>query len=131
MAALLILANPAIRAKAKHWIDKADDYSRVTFEGPKRTSDQNSKLWALLTDIASQTLYHGLRLKPEDYKLIFMSALNSETRIVPNLDGNGFVNLGRSTSRLSKADFSDLIELIMAYGAREGVVFSEPERVMA
>lgn len=128
MPALLILANQSIRDKAKHWIDRAPVNARVSFDGPKRSLEQNNKLWAVLTDIADQKLYHGLKLLPGDYKLIFMQVLNSEVRIVPNLDGNGFVNLGRSTSKLSKAEFSDLLEIITAWAAKEGVVFSEPAR---
>jgi hypothetical protein len=44
---------------------------------------------------------------------------------VPNIDGTGFVNLGRSSSDLSKQEFIDLIELITAFGAQHGVVFSD------
>ena len=41
------------------------------------------------------------------------------------LDGNGFVNLGRSSSDLSKGEMSDLMELIAAFGAKHGVVFKD------
>jgi len=46
--------------------------------------------------------------------------------MVPNIDGSGFVNLGRSSSDLSKAEMTDLIEIIHAFGANHGVVFHEP-----
>jgi len=46
--------------------------------------------------------------------------------MVPNIDGNGFVNLGRSSSDLSKAEMTDLIDLIHAFGANHGVTFQEP-----
>jgi hypothetical protein len=52
--------------------------------------------------------------------------MKREVRMVPNLDGNGFVSLGRSSSDLSKDEMGDLLELIHAFGARHGVVFSEP-----
>ncbi len=45
--------------------------------------------------------------------------------MVPNLDGTGFVNLGRSSSDLSKSEMSDLIELIHAFGANHGVKFQD------
>jgi hypothetical protein len=48
--------------------------------------------------------------------------------MVPNIDGNGFINLGRSSSDLSKAEFSDLIEIIFAFGAKHGVVFAEDRK---
>jgi len=46
---------------------------------------------------------------------------------VPNLENNGFVNLSTSSSRLSKAQFSDLIELIYKFGAERGVEWTEPK----
>jgi hypothetical protein len=45
--------------------------------------------------------------------------------MVPNLDGNGFTNLGRSSSDLSREEMADLIEIINEWGARHDVVFSQ------
>jgi hypothetical protein len=98
--------------------------TRIEVKAAKRTTSQNSRLWAMLTDVAEQVLWHGQRLRPDDFKLIFLDALKRELRIVPNLDGNGFVNIGRSSSDLTKAEHSDLMELIAAWGAEHGVVFS-------
>jgi hypothetical protein len=52
-----------------------------------------------------------------------LDGLKRELRLVPNMAGNGFVNLGRSSSDLSKGEFSDLMELIAAFGAEHGVAF--------
>ena len=123
--ATLVLANDWFRKKAIHWVEKAPVGTRVEFKGPQRTVDQNSLLWACLTDIAQQKDWHGVRLSTEDWKLLFMDALNREMRMVPNLDGNGFVNLGRSSSRLSKAEMSELLDLMFAWGAQNGVTFTE------
>lgn len=135
--ALLVLYGTADKAKAIRWIDISQPGTRVTFQGPKRSLDQNSKLWASLTDIATQVKWHGVRLTADDWKLIFLDALKREMRLVPNLDGTAFVNLGRSSSELSKAEFSELIELIIAWGVQHGVVFhdhvaqAEPEKADA
>jgi hypothetical protein len=51
----------------------------------------------------------------------------SGLRIVPNLDNTGFVNLGTSSSDLSKDEMSELIELILAFGANHNVELHEPE----
>lgn len=67
-----------------------------------------------------------MKLSPDDWKLIFMDALNQEMRLVPNLNGNGFINLGRSSSRLTKSEMSDLQELIAEFGARNEVEFADP-----
>jgi hypothetical protein len=129
--ATLILNSPAARQKACHWAQIAPAGTRVEFKAMKRSTEQNAKMWACLTDIAAQLVWHGVKLSPDDWKLVFLDALKREVRIVPNIDGNGFVNLGRSSSDLSKGEMSDLLEIIHAFGAKHGVVFSEPEQVAA
>ena len=57
-------------------------------------------------------------------------ALKRELRMVPNLDGNGFVQLGRSSSDLTKDEMSGLLALIHAFGAQHGVLFND-ERIAA
>ena len=81
----------------------------------------------MLSDVAAQVPWHGIRLSAEDYKLLFLDALKREVRMVPNLDGNGFVSLGRSSSDLSKAEMGDLMTLIEMFGAKHGVKFHEQE----
>lgn len=122
--AVLVLANDDIRAKAKRWIDGVPKDSRVTFQPPRRTNPQNAKWFAMLTEISQQKRHHGLRLSPEDWRLLFLDAWRREVRIVPNLDGDGIVSLGGS-SKLSTEEFSELIEVTAAWGARNGVAFSQ------
>jgi hypothetical protein len=125
--ALLVLSSPDVRERGINWIRKAPLGTRVEYKAPKRSLPQNDRLWASLTDVATQVRWHGLKLSPDDWKLIFLDALKRELRMVPNIDGNGFVSLGRSSSDLSKAEFSDLIELIHQFGASHNVVFHDPE----
>lgn len=84
-------------------------------------------MWAMLTEVSVQLPWHGQKLRPDDWKLIFLDALKRELRIVPNIDGTGFVNLGRSSSDLSKEEMGELIELISAFGAEHSVAFREME----
>lgn len=129
--------SPGNRDTAIQWLDKAiangdagSWWSMVITD--TRTDEQNRKLWPMLSDVARQVEWFGQRLSKEDWKLIFLAALNRETRIVPNLENSGFVNLSTSSSRLSKGQFVDLIELIYAFGSERGVVWSEPtERAAA
>lgn len=123
--AVLVLSSPDVRQRAAHWASKVPDGTRVEFKAPKRSLEQNAKLWAMLTDVASQVKWHGLRLSADDWKLIFLDALKRELRMVPNLEGNGFVSLGRSSSDLSKQEMTDLIDLISAFGVNHGVVFHD------
>ena len=126
--ALLVLANDIFRQRAIDWIRKAPKDTRVEFKDPKRTLDQNSRMWAMLTDVSTQVVWHGVKLSPDDWKLVFLDGLKRELRLVPNIDGNGFVNLGRSSSDLSKEEMADLFELMEAFGATHGVEFHDPKQ---
>lgn len=129
--ALVILNFTADREKAVAWVRAAPPGTRVEFKASKRSIPQNDRMWAMLTDLAEQIKWHGVRLTPSDWKMIFLDALKREMRIVPNLDGTGFVNLARSSSDLSKDEMTDLIELIFEFGSRHGVVFHEPRTMAA
>lgn len=123
--ATLILCRDDLREKAIRWIRQAPKNTRVEFKGPKRTIPQNDRMWAMLTDVADQMKWHGLKLSADDWKLVFLDSLKREVRMVPNIDGNGFVNLGRSSSDLAVSEMGDLMELISAFGANHGVVFHD------
>lgn len=122
---IVTLNSNADRRKASDWIFSAPPATRVEFKQAKRTVDQNAKMWAALTDIAQQVEWHGMKLRTGDWKFIFMDALNRERRMVPNIDGTGFVPLYKSTSDLSKSEMSDLIELILMFGAKHNVEFKD------
>ena len=89
----------------------------------KRSDEQNRRLWAMLTDVSKQVVWHGQKLTPDDWKHIFSASLKKQ-RAVPGLDG-GFVVLGLSTSKMTKGEMSELQELISAFGAERGVAFNE------
>lgn len=127
--AALVLNTEGERRRAAKWVAQAPTGTRVEFKQAKRTIPQNDRMWAMLTDVATQLPWHGIKLSPDDWKLIFLDALKRELRMVPNIDGSGFVNLGRSSSDLSKGEMADLITLIESFGANHGVVFHDPESV--
>jgi hypothetical protein len=129
--ALVTLWNDADRQKVARWAAGVPKGTRVEFREPKRSVPQSDKMWAMCTEVAQQVPWHGIRLSADDWKLLFLDALKREVRMVPNLDGNGFVSLGRSSSDLSKDEMSMLLELIAKFGAEHGVVFHEPEAVDA
>lgn len=90
----------------------------------KRTLSQNAKLWPMLTDLSKQVEWYGEWLTPEEWKDVMTAGLKKQ-RAVPGIDG-GFVVLGAHTSKMNKQDFSDLIEVIYAFGADHQVAWSEP-----
>lgn len=95
----------------------------LTIKKEKRSSEQNRKLWATLGEITAQVEWYGEKLTADDWKHILSASLRKQ-RAVPGIDG-GFVVLGLSTSKMDKAEMSELLELAMAFGAQQGVVFSE------
>ena len=113
--ALLTLNTAADRAKATAWIAKAPDGTRVEFKASKRSLPQNDRLWAALTEISQQVEWYGQKLSAEDWKDMFTASLR-KARVVPGLDAGSFVPLGMRTSDMSKQEFSDLLELINAFG---------------
>ena len=74
-----------------------------------------------VTKIAEQLTWHGMKLSADDWRLMFLAALGGEMRIVPNIHSNGFVDLGRSSSKLSREEFSDLLAIVDAFAAEHGV----------
>ncbi|QDQ29167.1 hypothetical protein FNU76_00535 [Chitinimonas arctica] len=93
--------------------------------GDARSSEQNEKMWAMLADIARQVEWYGQWLTAEEWKHVFSAALEKQ-RVVPALEGGGFVVLGVSTRRQSKRWFSDMFELMYAFGSERNVRWSAP-----
>ena len=119
------LVHAEARRRAIEAIHDAPDGYVVEVKPATRTTDQNRLLWALLSDVSEQVNWHGQKLAPEDWKHVFSASLKQQ-RAVPGMDG-GFVVLGLSTSKMTKAEFSDLVELIHAFGAQNEVRFETPE----
>lgn len=109
-------------AHAKGWLMAGDTRLTLEIRPEKRSDAQNRRLWAMLADIAAQVEWHGKKLGAEDWKAIFTASLRS-MNVVPNLDNTGFVVLGQSTSRMTKAEMCELQELMEAFGAEKGVRF--------
>lgn len=131
MRAVLFLANAqqawqaitALWRELKPWLIAGHRFE-LEIRPERRSTEQNAKLWAMLGEVSKQVDWYSQRLTPEEWKHVFSASLKKQ-RVVPGLDG-GFVVLGLSTSRMSKAELSELIELIMAFGAERGVEFREP-----
>ena len=123
--ATIILRGEAQREYARRLVAQAPPEWVVIIKEPTRTDDQNRKLWPMLADVSRQVEWYGRKLTPEDWKHVFTASLD-KLDVVPNLDGTGFVALGKSTSAMGKRKFADLITLMYAFGAERGVEWSEP-----
>ncbi len=123
--ALIVINGNVDRQKAAAWAHKAPVGTRIEFKAAKRTLDQNSLLWAALTDVAQQATHMGQKYTPDEWKILFMHACGREVRFLPGLDEKTFVPWGQSSSDLSKQEMTDLIETIFAWGASHGVIFND------
>ncbi len=99
----------------------------VEIKPETRTLAQNARLWAMLTDLAKQVDWYGRKLSAEEWKHVMTASMTNQD-VVPGIDG-GFVVLGKSTSKMTKPEMSELQDLIEAFGAQHGVRFTAPEYV--
>jgi hypothetical protein len=126
--AMITIRTPQDRTKARAWAEQVPVGTRIEFKASKRSVPQNDRMWSMLTDIASQIVWHGERLRTNDWKLLFLDLINRDAHhVVRALDDDGVVHLGRSSSDLSKGEMTDMIECMFKFGAEHGVVFNDPE----
>ena len=129
--ALIIIQSQTDRSRAASWAMSAPYGTRIEYREAKRTNDQNDRMWAMLTDVATQATHKGNRYSPDQWKVIFMAACGREVQFIPSLDGQTFIPWGQSSSKLSKSEMSDLMEFIAAWGAENGIAFHETQEQAA
>ena len=125
MRRAVFLNSPGNRAYAKRLIDAAPDGDVMALGAPTRSLEQNSKLWPMLQCLQEQVPALNT-YSTEDIKLRFLNALGVEMRFLPCLEGEGAFPVGLRSSTLTKDQFSGLLELIYAYGAKHNVRWSDP-----
>lgn len=125
----VILEGSGSRGIAHRLIDVAPAGSVLNVKAPKRTLDQNAKLWAMLSDVSrAQPL--GRKHPPETWKALFCHACGYAVRFEMGLNGEPFP-VGHQTSRMSKQQMSELIEFILSWGSENGVAWSDETRAAA
>lgn len=122
----LVLRSDASRATARRLVDLAPPGSVFNIRAANRSKEQNDKMHAMIADIA-RAKPEGRMHSPLIWKSLLMSLAGFKPIFEHALDGEGIVPIGFKSSRLSKAEFSDLIEAIYAYGAQHGVQWSHEE----
>lgn len=123
----IYLIGQTQREYAAQALSQAPDNAVVSITAPKRSTMQNSKMWAMLQDV--------MRAKPEGrswtadtWKAAFMQSLGHQCAFAEGLDGSGPFPVGFRSSNLNVKQMIDLIEVIYEYGARHGVEWRESER---
>lgn len=121
------LISPHIRANAIEAIRAAEFDAVVTVSPKRRSTYQNAKMWAMLSDVANAKP-EGREWTPETWKAAFMHYLGHQIRFADGLDGSGPFPVGFRTSGLSVKQMIDLITCIYKYGDDHGVVWTETEK---
>ena len=119
MTQTVILDSRFRRDQAHRLIDAAPVGAVMTIAPARRTSDQNDKMWAMLSDI-SRAKPMGRSHTPDLWKALMMKACGHAVQFTIGIDGEPFP-VGFRSSRLSKSQMSDLIEFMHQFGAEHGI----------
>jgi len=98
----------------------------LTAKTDTRSIAQNNLMWSCLGDLSKQVPWFGKSLTAEGWKDFITAHLNGQ-ELVPNMDGTGFVALGKgkSTSDMTIAEMTAVIDLAHAFGDERGVRWSQ------
>lgn len=121
------LWTPEQRSKVARLVAELPKFSRIEIKGPARTLDQNSKLWAMLTDLSEQAEWAGKPRSTHDWKDLMTAAVKVAAGLeaVPGLEG-GLMILGLHTSDMDVEEMADVITYMLKWGDEHGVVWSDP-----
>ena len=97
---------------------------------PGRSSQQNKMFHAILGQIARQATHLGSRWTTDDWKRLHLYNWHRErgelpAQLIRALDGDGIVQLGLQSSKLTKEEAIEFTEYLMAWCAQNGVTISE------
>jgi hypothetical protein len=104
----------------------------------RRSLSQNDLFHSLVDQIAkAMPEYKGHRMDARAWKTLLIVSHSIATddgqhlRLVPDLEGQGLVQLRESSARMSKARGASLIDYTMKVGAENGVQFLSDARETA
>lgn len=142
-----VLVHPTARARAAEGVRTAPEGYEVLIRPPRKSRDQEERYHAMFADIAEQWLFCGRKWDAESIKRLCVDQFKRETindhdfaalwrdmgtvELAPSIDGSGVVALGTQTRKFPKKLASALIEWLLAFGAENGIAWSEPRRSVA
>ena len=91
-----------------------------------KSREQEEKYHAMINDIAKQAQHLGAKWSSEDWKRLLVDQYLREvgevqTKIIPNLDGSGIVQLGYQTRKFTKEQASEFVEWLYSWAANNGI----------
>ena len=95
-----------------------------------KTREQEEKYHAMIGDIAKQAQHLGAKWDTEDWKRLLVQEFCKEKgiltgKVIPNLSGDGIVQLGFQTRKFTKEQASEFVEFLQAWAADNGVTLND------
>jgi len=102
----------------------------LEIKSANRSCLQNAKYHAMIEEIAQQAQHLGSKWDSESWKRLlvdqFLKDSGQKTGVViPNLSGDGIVQLGMQTRDFTKEQASEFVEWLFAWGAEHGITYSK------
>lgn len=116
----------AICERIKPWLI-AEHALCLEIRAETRSTAANRLLWSCLNDISRQVEWPVdgklQKLDAEDWKAILSAGVTKAQRVAQGVEG-GFVMLGQRTSKMTRAEFTALIDFCHAFGDSRGIQWS-------
>lgn len=123
-----ILSSDANFQRAKEalkycWNERAGEAHVIEIKPykKKRTVSQNSRYWAILTEIGQQIKVNDQEYSPETWHEYFKAKLIGKDTIL--IDGEAEV-IAKSSAKLEVQEFTDYMTQVEVWGIEHGVTFS-------
>lgn len=124
------------RQSAADFCQEAPEGWRVHFSEPAKKREQEEKYHAMIGEIAKQIEHIGRKWDADDMKRLLVdefaeemrlagTPLHHDSRVAPSFDGKRIVQMGIQTREFYVKEAADFIEFLYAFGAQNGVVFSQ------
>ena len=97
-----------------------------------KSREQEEKYHAMIGEITKQAQHLGSKWDAESWKRLLVDQFCRDNNIktgvvIPNLFGDGIVQLGFQTRKFTKEQASEFVEWLHAWGAENGVVYEVNE----
>jgi hypothetical protein len=96
-----------------------------------KSRDQEEKYHAMIGEVAKQAQHLGAKWDAESWKRLLVDQFCKDNglktgAVIPNLAGDGIVQLGMQTRNFTKEQASEFVEWLHAWGATNGIHFETP-----
>jgi len=116
----------ALCEQIKPWLI-AGHQLQIEVRADTRSTAANRLLWSCLADISRQVEWpvdgRMQKIDAEDWKSILSAGVTKAQRVAQGIEG-GFVMLGQRTSKMTKAEFTALVDFCHAFGDSHGIKWS-------